>query len=398
MEKPWAQLSASRPSSRSSSNPPSSQTTPEPTPRHTALTTLLVDDSPDKAVYQPWNHLCILEYGGAEWDRDVQTAQHVSIRKDIQQQRSKSKKEKKTIRKARRAMAQAHSTFKNDQKAAKRAEKVLKLAAQELASEAAGEEVHSKKRKRKKLTKLEKHVAKAKLALVSESIAPAGDADGEEDEDEEGVEEEPPPSIDAHDAQRIRKKHKLSQPSDDLGEIDLNSDSFSPINAGGTTSGVNSEEESLVVLNGNSANITNGVGPSTAEAEPYDAALLALIGILEVLRTESNVAGWMRNGGLQVPGSSAVSRDDDPSKVLASGDSPWVQWFSDPPTLAYWTRLGREACRRLGVRIEPNISLPSTSSPYQPSHTESERREPSNNPGSNLPIFKKDDAWYSIGA
>ncbi|KAJ3776418.1 NLI interacting factor-like phosphatase-domain-containing protein [Lentinula raphanica] len=40
-------------------------------PSHSARTTLLVDDSTQKACFQPWNHLFVKEYGQAERRRDL---------------------------------------------------------------------------------------------------------------------------------------------------------------------------------------------------------------------------------------------------------------------------------------------------------------------------------------
>lgn len=102
LSKPWAELPAllhshsaraSSPSSthstpRSSPHPslPPSSLPPVPSsppqgsedlPRvHSALTTLLLDDSPRKAELQPYNHVCIPEYSGARRILDLQAFQN----------------------------------------------------------------------------------------------------------------------------------------------------------------------------------------------------------------------------------------------------------------------------------------------------------------------------------
>src|SRR5882762_4500790 len=58
LSKLWEQLSPAS-SSRSFST---SNEQPIIVPAHSAMTTLLVDDSPLKARLQPYNHLCIPEY------------------------------------------------------------------------------------------------------------------------------------------------------------------------------------------------------------------------------------------------------------------------------------------------------------------------------------------------
>ncbi|KJA15435.1 hypothetical protein HYPSUDRAFT_149081, partial [Hypholoma sublateritium FD-334 SS-4] len=58
LEKPWAELSR---------NPTPTTASVE----HSALTTMLIDDSPAKAALQPWNHLCIEEYLQAKRNLDL---------------------------------------------------------------------------------------------------------------------------------------------------------------------------------------------------------------------------------------------------------------------------------------------------------------------------------------
>jgi len=43
--------------------------------RHSALSSLLVDDSPLKAALQPWNHLCIREYDQETWWKNLVVAE-----------------------------------------------------------------------------------------------------------------------------------------------------------------------------------------------------------------------------------------------------------------------------------------------------------------------------------
>lgn len=66
LDKPWDALPF--PPSTHSSGAPDADA--EQQHHHSPLTTLLLDDSPNKARLQPWNHLCINEYTGAMRGRD----------------------------------------------------------------------------------------------------------------------------------------------------------------------------------------------------------------------------------------------------------------------------------------------------------------------------------------
>jgi len=59
---PWSKLFTPSDSRRTESHP---------TSRHTAMSTLLMDDSPQKAELQPYNHLCVKEYSNVIRNRDL---------------------------------------------------------------------------------------------------------------------------------------------------------------------------------------------------------------------------------------------------------------------------------------------------------------------------------------
>ncbi|KAH9939622.1 uncharacterized protein BXZ73DRAFT_43390 [Epithele typhae] len=93
LAKPWTLLApktakdpSASPSTSIASTPPSSPVRctlpPPPAPStdvspqaHSALTTLLLDDSPRKAELQPYNHVCIGEYSGSLRSKDVENLQ-----------------------------------------------------------------------------------------------------------------------------------------------------------------------------------------------------------------------------------------------------------------------------------------------------------------------------------
>ncbi|KAK0204935.1 hypothetical protein DFS33DRAFT_1382835 [Desarmillaria ectypa] len=117
LAKPWAALSLlpdenDQASALSSTDEPS-HLTDKPTPisepsrsayTHSALTTLLLDDSPLKAQLQPWNHFCVPEYTAQIRGHDLATRQHERDKpsSDVQDSeaaisRKKRKKSKKVL-------------------------------------------------------------------------------------------------------------------------------------------------------------------------------------------------------------------------------------------------------------------------------------------------------------
>ena len=106
-----------------------------------------------------------------------------------------------------------------------------------------------------------------------------------------------------------------------------------------------------------------------APADGYDQTLLAVIGVLEAVKDESNVAGWIRAGGLlgkpsdtsAEDASSAAGDDAEGSDVSKAGspapeaeESPGM-WFENPATLEYWVSRGRDAISALGIAPEAGI-------------------------------------------
>ncbi|KAG6373677.1 hypothetical protein JVT61DRAFT_6348 [Boletus reticuloceps] len=118
-----------------------------------------------------------------------------------------------------------------------------------------------------------------------------------------------------------------------------------------------------------------------AEKESYDVILLAVIGILETMKLQSNVAGWIRSGGLwatqergeeggsldpelhsvaEIRGSKTVSNaavragNDASSKSHPAARSEQAHpqariWFNDSSVVAFWVARGRRALMELGI-------------------------------------------------
>ena len=115
-----------------------------------------------------------------------------------------------------------------------------------------------------------------------------------------------------------------------------------------------------------------------------DQTLLAVIGILEELKTVSNVPAWIRQGGLfraVVTFSAfdenhkATNRKDldppsrtDRSTITLPSSASFVPWFHSQPVREYWTQKGEQALQRRGIPIVVNVDkLGSRSSSPMPS-------------------------------
>ena len=93
-----------------------------------------------------------------------------------------------------------------------------------------------------------------------------------------------------------------------------------------------------------------------------DPTLLAVVGVLHALKGESNVAGWIRSGGLwpsglhKGPGNAA---DGDEAAAAVEGEKDTIaakMWFEDENTFAFWERKGRAAMDELGIDVAHGLT------------------------------------------
>ncbi|KAG2155212.1 uncharacterized protein EDB93DRAFT_1326610 [Suillus bovinus] len=285
-----------------------------PSIAHSALSTLLLDDSPHKARLQPYNHVCIPEYSSSFRDKDLRQLQH---------------------EKAARA---------------------------------------PKHRKQK------------------------------------------------------GKANEYVQDQSESAEISMPSSDFDPAVISPTSAHV--EESSIPIPSAERAYIS-----SRSSAEPYDPTILAVIGVLDEIKKQSSVAGWIQAGGLQntvpVPGDEGEyivtppasdtnivedltdSQEMQPltkkelraakklaakqqkraeqaalsagqtvlisdKEVMQTGDDESIiadisvesipaaapsasveslgMWFSDEPTMSYWVWRGRQALDSLGIEADHGVT------------------------------------------
>ena len=133
---------------------------------------------------------------------------------------------------------------------------------------------------------------------------------------------------------------------------------------------------------------SRGALSELAEKEPYDVTLLAVIGILEAVKLQSNVAGWTRKGGLWatqerqeeiatldtkhhnvvnaedrktvsntvVRTGNAAGSTSDPAMTSDQAQLQTRMWFDDSSVAAYWVAQGRKALMELGIQVAHGVT------------------------------------------
>jgi hypothetical protein len=109
---------------------------------------------------------------------------------------------------------------------------------------------------------------------------------------------------------------------------------------------------------------------TTGEKAEVDTTLLAVIGVLEELRKQSNVAAWIRGGHLSSPvhppqpdnPDVKMDGEDDSEdngvvqecavvKEADDGEEERPLWCSDPEVLAHWVKRGKSALASRGIPV-----------------------------------------------
>lgn len=270
---------------RSSSFPPtpppsSSQSAPNSGTVHSALTTLLLDDSPAKAARQPYNHVCLPEYSAETRAQDLELL-HSARRREAELQDAEAQAE---------SSSDASPPLPHDPSAP--APGPVAPSAADSAAPSTDQPVEEVSKKRKRLEKKETKRAAKRAQLAAADEARAGQA--------------------------------------------------------------------------------------------FDETLLAVVGVLDAVREQQNVAAWIRAGGLwgphpvpaqreaqdgvkekPVPSTSGNDAASSPSAEATQttgaaqevAEEPVHQplWFEHPPTLAHWVARGRQALESLRIPIVHGI-------------------------------------------
>lgn len=89
--------------------------------------------------------------------------------------------------------------------------------------------------------------------------------------------------------------------------------------------------------------LSSSIAKTSLDAPPsssaFDSILLAIIGILDTVKHQDNVSGWLRSGGIVLCGAEGVTEHG--GKEL---------WFNTAQTVDWWANKGRAALAKLNIK------------------------------------------------
>lgn len=98
--------------------------------------------------------------------------------------------------------------------------------------------------------------------------------------------------------------------------------------------------------------VSNAEAKADPASEPgMDNILLAVVGILEDMRTVANVPAWMRAGGIQKPTGDRLDATGEVTLETLPSFKDYVHWYAEPTTHAYWVERGKAALKRKGIEL-----------------------------------------------
>jgi len=355
-------------------------------PPHSALTTLLIDDSPLKAALQPWNHLCIKEYVANMRTSDLNVANWEAARRRLHESREALERE---IRR------------KEDLKRKEEEEAELrKRTAEKLVNDAINNPENTKVIREVAMIngKMvgEEHLVKK---IAKEVVMVKGEMVGENKD--EGSQSELSAKNKRRKEKRFAQKEAMLVVKEEIKNETAYDEEIEEGEIDNTELDQEHESEEMRL-------------DALAPEMKYDETILAVIGVLDHLKCESSVAGWMRHGGLldlkeakdasrlsefphgspskkrrlnkpdtlhgteqasspaTLPPSSSQghpSRNDHHSSSPPTSPSqtgvpttskgtppPPSLWFERPAVMSYWADRGRRALEVLGIPAESGIS------------------------------------------
>ena len=316
--------------------------------QHSALTTVLMDDSPLKAVLQPWNHLCVSEYGSKRRKLDVEIAER-NLERTWLAERERARKISSL-----EAAAAPEEEMTGDE-ATENAYMVLK--SNEKADEKNKEAERKRKRQEKKLLKKERLL-----------LAKAQELEVQGEEEIRRVEEKSYDELllavigildglkhEGNVAGWMRSGGLTHIVGDQETNPELNANA---IDNSATTSMPTSENptaEGPVVT-------TNMTIPSPAPSIKHDGSVTSSQGSFKRRRlTHSNSS----DNEIDPLISTAITTSTEPStptcarqNSLSPESQPFL-WYEIPSVLSHWAQRGRKALAELGIEITPGVVPPS---------------------------------------
>ncbi|KAJ8473032.1 hypothetical protein ONZ51_g8120 [Trametes cubensis] len=320
--------------SRSSDNPES--TAPQ---AHSALTTLLLDDSPRKAELQPFNHVCIGEYSGERRAKDLESLQ--------QEQEWYAATEARQLLDARIAEAKGSSIEDADDD-----ESVPDAELDAPLDEGAASSAEMSKKRKRKEKKLQKRAA------LLEKFEAGGKPDVSYDETllaVIGVLDEI--KTQANVAAWIRSGglwgpygpnvvHSPKSQAEDDSTADLSSTPLEP-----EEKEVQSDDSDLSVKDVPSSERDSQPGPDAAAGR-------------DSKRRRKRKRQRMRKSDAVAQGAEGIELtdvgNDRETAMLVAGSAqetpiPQKMWFEDERVLGHWAARGRRALEEMGIPVEHGI-------------------------------------------
>jgi hypothetical protein len=122
-------------------------------------------------------------------------------------------------------------------------------------------------------------------------------------------------------------------------------------------------------LNRHRGSVLSVASSANPEAQAFDLApdslLLAVIGVLDVIRAKDDVSAWVHGGGLRTRGQREDSiSEDDLTSLLSrvnledrelTANSTGL-WFEDPEVLEYWINEGKATLEALQIPVHAGIA------------------------------------------
>jgi NLI interacting factor-like phosphatase len=109
--------------------------------------------------------------------------------------------------------------------------------------------------------------------------------------------------------------------------------------------------------------VPSSANPKAQTFDPaFDSLLLAIVGVLEVIREKGDVSAWVHEGGLRTR-QHLISEDDLPTLLSRvnledqeSTPNSTGLWFEDPEVLEYWINRGRATLEALQIPVHAGIA------------------------------------------
>lgn len=370
LEKPWAALMPRRlrPDPRLQPTSSSSIWT-----GHSAATTLLLDDSPAKAVLQPHNQLCVPEYTRTLRNVDLSVLQLERVVQQLQQQQqqpsssvSHQEDPPATAAATTSTNTHEHAVSSPDAGTTTEQQQPHPSDSDQKDSPATADATTDANAREHAVLSLDGTVAATEQPQPSsvshqEDSAVTAAATTSTNNHERAVSSPDGTGTTTEQQQQPSSVlHQEDSPAPAAAETTTNAyeRAFSSPEGSGTSTEqeqvhnkrkrkkTKRKKDNTQALALQQQQLLAAISADGASPAVFDETLLAVIGILHAARLQSSIAGWLRAGALFSPPSS------ERASVMGVNDKVWC---NDPVLVRAWASRGREAMRELGLKVEHGI-------------------------------------------